>query len=68
MGGLSGTASGTDVLFSYSAPFPWEVLGVAVVLFVPAFLVRRVTWAKWMLITFGVIALVGAALLWANLP
>ncbi len=67
MNGPSGTASGTDVLFTYSVPFPWEVLGTAAVLFVLAFLVRRATWAKWMLVTFGVIALVGAALLWANL-
>ena len=51
---------------TYSASFPWEALSVAGLMFLLAFLVRRMTWARWVLVTFGVIVLMGSALLWAN--
>ncbi|WP_155297450.1 hypothetical protein [Deinococcus kurensis] len=46
---------------------PWEVFALACALLTMAFLCRSVSWARWALTGTGVLALIGAGVLWAVL-
>lgn len=63
----TGYTSRTDLIVSYGPAFPWQVFALACVLLVLAFLFRRVPWARWVLAVAGVLALIGAGVLWAGM-
>lgn len=66
-GAPTGYSESTDLIVSYGPAFPWQVFALACVLLFLAFLFRRLPWARWALTGAGVLALIGAGVLWAAL-
>lgn len=65
MSGTPGSRTVPVVIVNADRGAPWEVFALACALLTLAFLFRRVPWARWALTGAGVLALIGASVLWA---
>ena len=60
MSDLTGTASNTDLILSFTRAEAW-IVGAGVLCLALAAFLHRPTWARWALLAFGM-ALIGGAL------
>lgn len=67
MSGTPGSRTVPVVIVNADRGAPWEVFALACALLFLAFLFRRLPWARWALNGAGVLALIGAGVLWAAL-